>query len=78
MEQVRSTWTDSRLDDLNGRVDDVGNRLTDLSNRVTELDVRLTGRIDALQRTIIQVGGGLMAAFITLLAAMLGLIATQL
>jgi hypothetical protein len=71
MEQVRSTWTDSRLDDLNGRV-------TDLSRQVGELDMRLTGRIDALQRTIIQVGGGLMAAFITLLAAMLGLIATQL
>jgi hypothetical protein len=35
-------------------------------------------RIDALQRAIIQVGGGMIAAFLALLAAVLGLIATQL
>lgn len=50
---MRSTWTDSRLDDLNGRV--------------SELD-----------RRVDQLGGGMIAAFVTLLAAMLGLIATQL
>jgi hypothetical protein len=57
---MRSTWTDSRLDDLNGRVSE------------------LSGRIDALQHTILLVGGGLFAAFVAVLAAMLGLIATQL
>jgi hypothetical protein len=71
MEAMRSTWTDSRLDDLNGRVKDLG-------IKVDKLDERLTGRIDALQHTIFLVGGGLFAAFIALLAAMLGLIATQL
>jgi hypothetical protein len=71
MEPMRSTWTDSRLDDLNGRV-------SDLANRVTEMDARLTGRIDSLQQTILIVGGGLFAAFVAVLAAMIGLIATQL
>jgi hypothetical protein len=57
---MRSSWTDSRLDDLSGRVSE------------------LSGRIDGLQQTIILVGGGLTAAFVALLAAILGLIATQL
>ena len=60
METVRSTWTDARLDDLNGRV--------------SELSIR----IDGLQHTILLVGGGLFAAFVAVLAAILGLIATQL
>jgi hypothetical protein len=63
MKKVRSTWTDSRLDDLNDRVSDLGRRISDL-------DVRLTGRIDALQNTMIQIGGGL-------IATMVGLIITQ-
>jgi hypothetical protein len=71
MKQMRSTWTDSRLDDLNVRV-------TELKSQVSELDVRLTGRIDSLQQTILIVGGGLFAAFVAVLAAMIGLIATQL
>lgn len=71
MKSMRPTWTDSRLDALNDRV-------SELSRQVRDLDERVTGRIDALQHTIIQVGGGLMAAFIALMAAMIGLIATQL
>lgn len=67
---MRSTWTDSRLDDLNGRV-------TDLSAKVSEMDSRLTGRIDSLQHTIMLVGGGIFAAFVAVLAAIIGLIATQ-
>jgi hypothetical protein len=64
MEMMRSTWTDSRLDDLNGRVGEV------------KLEVReLRGEIGSLNRTIIQVGGGLIG---TLIVALLGLIATQL
>lgn len=60
MEVTRSTWTDSRLDDLNGQL--------------REMRVE----IDALQRTIIQVGGGMIAAFVGLTAAVIGLMATQL
>jgi len=67
---MRSTWTDSRLDDLNTRV-------TELKGQVSELDNRLTGRMDALQQTIMLVGGGLFAAFVAVLAAIIGLIATQ-
>ena len=48
-------------------------RLDDLSGRVGEL----SGRIDALQHTILLVGGGMFAAFIAVLAAIIGLIATQ-
>jgi len=68
---MRSTWTDSRLDDLNGRVAGLGNRMDAGFDRVN-------GRIDSLQRTIIQVGGALAVVFVGLIAAMLGLIATQL
>jgi hypothetical protein len=64
MEMMRSTWTDSRLDDLNGRVGGV------------KLEVReLRGEIGSLNRTIIQVGGGLIG---TLIVGILGLLATQL
>ena len=64
---MRSTWTDSRLDDLNNRVGEIASRLDALS-----------GRIDSLQHTILIVGGGLFAAFVAVLAAIIGLIATQL
>jgi hypothetical protein len=49
-------------------------RLDDLSNRVSEL----SGRIDNLQHTILLVGGGMFATFVVVLAAIIGLIATQL
>jgi hypothetical protein len=65
MEAMRSTWTDSRLDDLNDRVSGIAE------------DVRhQSDRIDALQHTILVVGGSLVAATLAVLAAMLGTIAT--
>jgi len=67
---MRSTWTDSRLDDLKAQVGE-------LKGQVSELDKRMTGRMDALQHTIMLVGGGLFAAFVAVLAAIIGLIATQ-
>ncbi len=60
---MRSTWTDSRLDDLNGRVTEIRDDVRDLR-----------GEIGALKRTIIQVGGGLCG---TLVVGILGLLATQ-
>lgn len=60
---MRSTWTDSRLDDLNGRVGEIREDVRDLR-----------GEIGALKRTMIQIGGGLIG---TLFVGMLGLIATQ-
>ncbi|MGN6275299.1 MAG: hypothetical protein ACTHNP_05115 [Solirubrobacterales bacterium] len=63
MELMRSTWTDSRLDDLNGRVGEIRGEVHELR-----------GEIGALHRTIIQVGGGVIG---TLVVGLLGLIATQ-
>jgi hypothetical protein len=68
MERARATWTDERLDDLARRMDD-GFRRVDEDLRA------LNARIDTLQRTMIQVAGGMMATF---LAGFLSLIATQL
>jgi phage-related protein len=71
MEAMRPTWTDSRLDDLNGRVGGIADEMKELRKDVREL----RGEFGALQRTMLQVGGGLIG---TLVVGMLGLIATQL
>ncbi|HVY97141.1 MAG TPA: hypothetical protein VHA54_09305 [Solirubrobacterales bacterium] len=71
MEQMRSTWTDSRLDDLNERVSELG-------RRVDVGFARVDGRIDSLQRTIIHAVIGIMAAMLTGFAGLAGLIVTQL
>lgn len=71
MEAMREGWTDERLDDLSGRVDRGFDRV--------DADLRaLNGRFGALQRTMLHVGGGMVAALLGLIAALLGLIATQL
>lgn len=61
---MKSTWTDSRLDDLNGRVGEIREDLRDVRSE-----------IGGLKRTMIQIGGGLIG---TLVVGMLGLIGTQL
>ncbi|HEX7279201.1 MAG TPA: hypothetical protein VF255_06195 [Solirubrobacterales bacterium] len=70
MESMRSTWTDSRLDEFK---DQVNANLGELGRRVDHQ----SNRIDSLQHTILIVGGGLFAAFVAVLAAIIGLIATQ-
>jgi hypothetical protein len=71
MEAMRSTWSDSRLDEFK---DQVNANFKDLGQRVDHQ----SKRIDTLQHTILIVGGGLFAAFAAVLAAIVGLIATQL
>ena len=63
MEAMRSTWTDSRLDDLNHRVGEIREDVRDLR-----------GEVGALKRVMIQIGGGVIG---TLFIGMLGLIGTQ-
>ena len=67
---MRSTWTDSRLDEFK---DQVNASLAEVGQRVD----RQSNRIDNLQHTILIVGGGLFAAFVAVLAAIIGLIAIQ-
>jgi hypothetical protein len=77
MESVRSTWTDSRLDDFKDRVD---SRLDELNDRFSELSARVDGlsnRIDNLQHVMIQGFIGIMVAMFTGFTALAGLIVTQ-
>jgi hypothetical protein len=74
---MRSTWTDSRLDDFKDRVD---SRLDDLNGRFSELSGRvneLSGRIDKLQHVMVQGFIALMVAMFTGFATLAGLIITQ-
>jgi hypothetical protein len=67
---VRESWTDERLDDLSKKVDQGFARL--------DADMRaLNGRFDSLERTLIQIGFAFGAALLTLIAALIGTIATQ-
>jgi hypothetical protein len=64
MEAMRQSWTDNRLDDLSHRMDEGFNRIDGDMQAVR-------AEIGALQRTMIQVGGGM-------IVAILGLVLTQL
>lgn len=68
METMRKSWTDERLDDLSAKVDS-GFARVDAELRA------VNARFDALQRTMLQIGGGVIAA---LTAGFAGVIATQL
>lgn len=72
MHLMRESWTDARLDDLNGKVDV-------LSHRMEARFVRVEGRIDDLHRTIhrtmLQLGAGMI---VTLGIGFAGIIVTQL
>ena len=62
MDSVRESWTDERLDDLKDQVMEVSRRME------TRFDSVET-RIDALQRTMIQFCGVVVAALIGLIAS---------
>ncbi|HEY8501343.1 MAG TPA: hypothetical protein VIL21_01540 [Solirubrobacterales bacterium] len=67
MEAMREKWTDERLDDMNARMSQ-GFQRVDADLRELRADVK------AMQRLIIQVGGGL---FGTMLIGFLSLLVTQ-
>ncbi|MGN6586848.1 MAG: hypothetical protein ACTHKT_05165 [Solirubrobacterales bacterium] len=75
MELMRATWTDSRLDDLNGRVTEIRDDLRDLRGEMNAEFRAVRGEIGDLKRIIIQIGWSVVG---TLLIGMLGLIGTQL
>ena len=66
MESMRSTWTDSRLDDLNRRVE-AGFAKVDQDLR--ELRTEMNSRFDALHHTMIHFGASLIASFAGLVLA---------
>jgi hypothetical protein len=83
---MREAWTDGRLDDLNHRVEEGFNRVdADLRELRVEMNAEFTavrgevnglrGEMGALNRTLFQLGGGMIATFAVGFA---GLIATQL
>ena len=68
METMRESWTDARLDDFRA---ETARRFDTLERRMENGFDRVDARFDALQRTMILFSGGIIAALI-------GLIATQL
>lgn len=82
MEAMRESWTDARLDDFRAettrRFDEVDRRFDSVDKRFESVERRMengfaevNARFDALQRTLLQLGTGIIFALI-------GLIATQL
>ena len=86
MEPVRATWTDERMDDLAGRMDNGFNRV-DQDLRALRVEVKTefaavrseigaqraetNARFDSLQRTMLQLGGGMIATFVVGFASIL-------
>jgi hypothetical protein len=82
MESMRSTWTDSRLDDFaaeTGRRFDRVEQRMDAGFREVRSEIGgVRDEIGALQRTIIQAGIAIFGALVGVIVAILGVIATQL
>ena len=72
METMRESWTDARLDDFR---EETARRFDSLERRMGNGFDRMDARFDALQRTLLQIGGGLIA---TLIAGFFGVMITQL
>lgn len=81
--ELRSTWTDSRLDDLNSRVGEVSHRMDEgfrqLDNKfdgihreITELRAEMNVRFHSLQQIMLRFGGALLVSVVgTMLAFVL-------
>jgi hypothetical protein len=72
METMRESWTDARLDDFAAHTDQ---RFDSLERRMEDGFEALNSRFDALNRTLLQIGGGIIA---TLIAGFFGVVVTQL
>ena len=67
---MRSTWTDSRLDEFKDRVD---SRFEELSQRISEL----SSRTDKIQHTMVHGFIAMMVGMMTGFIGLAGLIITQ-
>lgn len=71
MEAMRGKWTDERLDDMNARMTE-GFQRVDAELRELRSDMK------AMQRLIVQVGGGLFGTMVVgFLTILLGFVLTQ-
>jgi hypothetical protein len=78
MEAARATWTDSRLDDLNGRVKEVADRVTDMDKKMDAGLGRLDNRIDILHQDLVHGMVALISIIAVLLTAFLTIVVTHL
>jgi hypothetical protein len=75
METMRDSWTDERLDYFRA---ETAQRFDAVDQRLGKIEVGLqdlNGRFDALNRTLLQTGGGIIA---TLIAGIVSVAITQL
>jgi hypothetical protein len=72
METVRESWTDARMDDLKHGMEDGFKRVDE---DIRGLRAEMNQRFDSLNRTLLQIGGGVIA---TLIAGIVSVVATQL
>jgi hypothetical protein len=72
METMRESWTDARLDDMKQGMEAGFKRVDE---DIKGLRTEMNQRFDGLNRTLLQISGGVVA---TLIAGFMGLIATQL
>jgi hypothetical protein len=76
MEAVREKWTDERLDDLNERVGEgfrrVGDEFRALCGEMNSRFDAMDAKFDAMQKLMIQLFGGMIAAFLTATVALIG------
>ncbi len=78
MEAAKTTWPDSRLDDLNERVKDLSERMTNLDTKVDAGFGRLDDRIDKLNHTMITGLVALISIIAVLLTAFLTIVVINL
>lgn len=75
MQTMRQSWTDERLDDFRAetaqrfaavdrRFDAVDKRFDAVENKMQAGFERLDAKMDALQRTLMQTGGGIIATLV--------------
>jgi hypothetical protein len=72
---------DARFAQMDTRFNQVDARFAQIDTRFNQVDARFARvdeRFDALQRTLMLIGGGIIAALIALIATILGVALTQL